>query len=78
MLESKKIHALTKDTQHLPPSSFFLGYADILTKEAIELFQKKARKYERNAILQEIKEELHYTITLFEKDKNTYTLPQKE
>lgn len=78
MIESRKIYALTKDTQHLPPSSFYLGCADILTEEAKKVLQKKSREYERDAILQEIENNLYYALTLFAKDKNTYTLSQKE
>jgi beta-galactosidase beta subunit len=77
MLKVDALAALTKDTQHLPESSFYLGCADVLTKEASKEFSQIHRRNSRYRLLQEAEESLKYALILFEKDKIHYQENQK-
>jgi hypothetical protein len=78
MLHHDDIVCLTKDTGHIPDSWFYLGYADILIKDAANEMKHAMRRYERVKILQDITTEIERAIKLFTQDKNEYTSLQRE
>lgn len=78
MITCDALYMLTKDTEHLPESSFYLWCADILVKEATKNINKKTTRDSRYRFLQEIEQSLAYALNLFDEDKQHYTDIQKQ
>lgn len=78
MLHHDDMICLTRDTKHIPQSWFYLGYADILIKDAAKEMKHTIRRHERVKILQDINTEIERAIKFFAQDKNEYTLLQRE
>jgi len=77
MLKEDVLILLTKDTQHLPESSFYLGYADIFTKEVNKEFPQMHTRNARYILLQEAENSLKYALSFFARDKAEYKKDQK-
>jgi hypothetical protein len=78
MLTLGEISSLTKDTEHLPDSSFYLWCADIIVKNAIKGFPKTHKRDRRYKILAEAEKHLKCALLLFAKDKKQYQENQKQ
>ena len=78
MLKAGAIYILSKDTKHLPNSSFYLGAADICSKEAIEEFPKIHIREFRYNMIKEAEGYLYSALSLFDKDKKEYQEVQKK
>jgi hypothetical protein len=78
MLKIDAISSLTKDTEHLPDSSFYLWCADVIVKNAIKEFPKIHKRDKRYKILTEAEKYLKCALSLFAKDKKQYQENQKQ
>lgn len=77
MDELEAIKHLSKETEHLPKSSFYLGLADILTENAASEIKNNERDSYREKTIERIWDNFDYAIELFSEDKKLYEKDQK-
>lgn len=77
MDELEAITRLSKETEHLPKSSFYLWLAYILTGNATAEIKKDSRDSYREKTIERIWDNFDYAIELFSEDKKLYEKDQK-
>jgi hypothetical protein len=78
MIDCESLKNLSKDTSHLPDSSFYLWYADILIREVDKEIIKYTTRDRRCNLILQVEGYLSYAIQLFDWDKKYYTDVQKK
>lgn len=77
MNQLEAILILTKETNHLPKSSFYLGLADILTESAKTEIKTNPKSISCTKTINEIRETFNHALELFSDDKIFYNQQQK-
>lgn len=77
MIKSEALKTLAEDTSHLPESSFYLWFTDIMTEESKNELKEKAGQF-RSKTIEQIRDCFYYSLELFSKDKSNYLPNQKQ